>query len=95
MYLAIKALLDPAKDALLVVEPAFPMYAKVAQMEGVAVQRVPLAPVDAFAIDADRIMTAVTPHTRMVVVCSPSNPTSRVIRDDQAQRLAERLLARG
>ncbi|MBV8424661.1 MAG: pyridoxal phosphate-dependent aminotransferase [Candidatus Eremiobacteraeota bacterium] len=95
VYLAIKALLDPAKDALLVVEPAFPMYAKVAQMEGVAVQRVPLAPGDAFAFDADRIMAAVTPHTRMVVVCSPSNPTSRVIRDDQAQRLAERLLARG
>ena len=37
VYLTIKALLDPAKDSLLVVEPSFPVYAKCAQMEGIPV----------------------------------------------------------
>lgn len=95
VYVAIKALLDPRKDSLLVVEPAFPVYAKVAQMEGVAVERVSLASDDGFAFDAERIAAALTPHTRMIVLCSPSNPTARVLRDGQAQRLAETLLARG
>src|SRR5271165_126979 len=51
VYLAIKALLDPAKDELLVVEPAFPVYVKCAQMEGVAVRRVPMSVADEYAFD--------------------------------------------
>lgn len=95
VYLAIKALLDPAKDALLVVEPAFPAYAKCAQMEGIAVDRVSLARDDDFAFDAERIGASLGPRTRMIVICSPCNPTARVMRAEQAERLAELLLARG
>jgi aminotransferase len=95
VYLAIKALLEPGKDALLVVEPVFPVYAKCAQMEGIAAECAALAPEDDFAFDADRIAAAVGPQTRMIVVCSPCNPTARVITRSQAQRLAELLLRRG
>ena len=94
VYLAIKALLDPARDSLLVVEPAFPVYAKCAQMEGVAVERVAMRVEDGFAFDAQRIVAAVTPQTRMIVICSPSNPTARVISRSEAERLAELLRAR-
>ena len=95
VYLTIKALLDPAKDALMVVEPAFPSYVKCAQMEGIALQRVQLAREDQFAFDAERIAAAVSPQTRLIVICSPSNPTARAITREQAERLAELLLARG
>ena len=40
MYVTIKTLLDPARDEVLVVEPAYPAYAKIAQLEGVAVRSV-------------------------------------------------------
>ncbi len=40
MYVAIKTLLDPARDEMLVVEPAYPAYAKIAQLEGIAVRTV-------------------------------------------------------
>jgi aminotransferase len=95
VYLTIKALLDPAKDALMVVEPAFPSYAKCAQMEGIALQRVTLAAEDGFAFDAERIVAAVTPQTRLIVLCSPCNPTARAITRAECERLAGLLLARG
>lgn len=94
-YATIKALLDPAKDELLVVEPAFPSYAKMAALEGVAVQRVSMAEADGFAFDAQRIADALTPHTRMIVICSPCNPTARVMTNDQVQALAGILQQRG
>ncbi|HTX03765.1 MAG TPA: pyridoxal phosphate-dependent aminotransferase [Candidatus Acidoferrales bacterium] len=95
VYITIKALLDPAKDAMMVVEPAFPSYAKCAQMEGITLQRVALARQDEFAFDAERIAAAVTPQTRLIVLCSPCNPTARAIARAECKRLAELLLARG
>jgi aspartate/methionine/tyrosine aminotransferase len=38
MYVAMKTLLDPARDEMLVIEPAYPAYGKIAQLEGVAVR---------------------------------------------------------
>jgi aminotransferase len=95
VYLTIKALLDPAKDALLVVEPAFPSYAKCAQMEGITLQRAQLVAEDGFDFDAERIAAAVTPQTRMIVLCSPCNPTARAITRAECEHLAKLLLARG
>ena len=95
VYMTIKALLDPAKDRLLVVEPVFPTYPKIAQLEGIGSDLVSLCEDDGFAFDAERILAAVTPATRMIVIVSPCNPTGRVISSAEAQKLAEGLLARG
>ncbi len=40
IYVALKTVLDPQRDELLVVEPAFPIYGKIAQLEGIAVRKV-------------------------------------------------------
>lgn len=95
VYVAIKTLLDPARDALLVVEPAYPAYAKIAQLEGIAVEHVGMSPDTGFAFDADAILAAVTPATRLIVIASPSNPTGRVIGEEAARRLVTGLAARG
>lgn len=94
-YVVFKTLLDPARDELLVVEPAFPAYAKIARLDGVAVRTVAMREEDDFAFDAERILGAVGPQTRAIAICSPCNPTGRVLRKDQAQRLADALLRRG
>ncbi len=94
MAVAIKTLLDPARDAVLVVEPAYPAYVKVAQLEGIAVQTVGLDPAHDFAFDVDAVLAALTPATRLIVIGSPSNPTGRVITRSDAQRLAAALGAR-
>jgi len=95
MYVAMKTLLDPARDEVLVVEPAYPAYAKIAQLEGVAVRAVGMPAADAFRYDVDAIVGALTPATRLIVLGSPANPTGRVISRAAVRALADALLARG
>ncbi|MBV8435729.1 MAG: pyridoxal phosphate-dependent aminotransferase [Candidatus Eremiobacteraeota bacterium] len=91
MYVTLKTLLDPSQDELLVVEPAFPAYVKMAALEGVACRTVEMLEDDGFAFDADRILAAVTPATRAIVICSPCNPTGRIIGRAQAKALIDGL----
>lgn len=93
-YAVIKTLLDPAKDEMLVVEPAFPSYAKMAALEGVNVRTVALSENDDFAFDPERIAAAVQPQTRLIVICSPCNPTARAIDRDAVNALSETLFRR-
>jgi aspartate/methionine/tyrosine aminotransferase len=76
MYVAIKTLLDPARDAML---------------EGIAVRSVAMPASTGFAYDVDAILAALTPETRLIVIGSPSNPTGRVLTRADAQRLADAL----
>lgn len=93
-YAVIKTLLDPGRDELLVAEPAFPSYAKMAALEGVSVRTVGMHENDDFAFDPERILAAVTRHTRLIVICSPCNPTARAIDRDAVEQLAEGLFRR-
>jgi aspartate aminotransferase len=95
MYVTLKALLDPAQDELLVVEPAFPSYVKMAALEGIACRTVSMLESDGFVFDAERILAAVTAKTRAIVICSPCNPTARVLLQEQGARLVHALEKRG
>ncbi len=88
IFLAIKALCDPATDELLVVEPTYPLYRKIAQLEGIAARAVGMPAETGFAYDAAAILGAVRPETRLVVLCSPCNPTGRIAQADTLARLA-------
>lgn len=94
-YAIVKTLLDPSKDEMLVVEPAFPSYAKMAALEGASARSVSMSAQDDFAFDADRILAEVRPNTRLIVLCSPCNPTARVIDSGSVESLSNALLARG
>jgi aspartate/methionine/tyrosine aminotransferase len=91
VYVTIKSLLDPASDELLVVEPAFPAYLKMAQLEGIPARGVSLPSVGGFEYDVDTIVEAIGPRTRLIVIGSPANPTGSVITRAEAQRLARAL----
>ena len=94
-YAVLKTVLDPARDELLVVEPAFPSYAKMAKMEGIAVRAVAMSEADDFGFDPERILAAVVPATRLIVICSPCNPTARTMTRAAVESLGEALLRRG
>jgi aspartate/methionine/tyrosine aminotransferase len=91
MYVAIKTLLDPARDELLIVEPCFPSYQKMAALEGVAVRRIAMREEEDFAFDGERIGAAIGDATRAIVLCSPCNPTARVISSAAAECLVSHL----
>ena len=94
-YAVIKTVLDPQNDEMLVVAPAFPSYAKMASLEGIAVRNVAMSEKEDFAFDPERILNALTPATRMIVICSPCNPTARAISEDAVFSLSDALLRRG
>jgi aspartate/methionine/tyrosine aminotransferase len=94
VYVAMKTLLDPAADEVLVVEPAFPIYAKIAQIEGIRLRRVTLDAADGFAFDAGKILDGVGPRTRLLVLCSPCNPTGRIISSEAVRQIVAALSAR-
>lgn len=94
VFCAIKALLDPACDELLIVEPSFPVYRKIAEVEGVAVRGVSMREDANFAFDPELILDAIGPKTRMIMLCSPCNPTGAVITRDACVKIAAALDAR-
>ena len=95
MYVALKTLLDPARDELLIVEPCFPSYQKMAALEGIPVRSVAMREEEDFSFDADVIAAAIGERTRAIVICSPCNPTARVISQAAAESLVCALERRG
>jgi histidinol-phosphate aminotransferase len=67
-----RAYLEPG-DEVIVVTPAFAMYEVFSQTEDAKVVRVPAAA--DFSFPTDRVLQAITPRTRVVVICNPNNPT--------------------
>jgi aminotransferase len=94
LYLAVKALCDPGCDEVLIVSPAYPAYAKICQMEGVKTRFVGLDPEAGFAPDASRVLAAIGPETRMILLASPANPTGRVWPKEELAKLAAGLADR-
>jgi aspartate/methionine/tyrosine aminotransferase len=94
LYLALKAVLDPARDEVLVVEPCYLAYPKLCALEGIRHRMVAMAAADGFRPSADRVLAALRPETRMVVLNSPNNPTGRVWPQAELRALAEGLAAR-
>lgn len=95
LYLAIKSLLDPARDEVLIVEPCYLAYPKLCMMENVRYRTVALDAADGFFPRAARVLDAVGPDTRMIVLNTPSNPTGRIWPDEELEELALGLARRG
>lgn len=72
-----RAYLD-ADDELIIIVPAFAMYEIFAHGCSAKVVRVPAEP--DFAFPAARILQAISPRTRMVIITNPNNPTGAVAR---------------
>jgi aspartate/methionine/tyrosine aminotransferase len=79
-----QALLDPG-DRVVMVTPLWPNLTQAPRILGAQVVPVPLTFGGAWQLDLDRLIAALTPQTRAVVINSPNNPTGWTI-DRAAQR---------
>lgn len=70
---------EPAKDKILTFTPTYGMYQVSADINQVAVERVPLQ--EDFQIDIERVKEKLTEEIKIVWVCSPNNPTGNVIEE--------------
>ncbi|HEX6909414.1 MAG TPA: pyridoxal phosphate-dependent aminotransferase [Longimicrobium sp.] len=94
LYLALKAAVDPARDEVVIVEPCYLAYPKLCALEGIRHRMVALDPADDFRPSAARVLDALGPDTRMIVLNTPNNPTGRVWPESELRALADGLAAR-
>lgn len=82
----ILSLVNPG-DEVVIPTPAWVSYVEMVKLaEGVAVT-VPAGIKQNFKITADQLRRAITPRTRMLLLCSPSNPTGAVYTREELQEL--------
>ena len=68
--------------------PTFSEYARSAEVFGSAIRTFSLAAEDGFALKED-FLTAITPGVNMVFLCTPNNPTGRLIPRELIRKTAE------
>ena len=83
---AIHALLDPG-DGILLFEPYYGYHLNAAIVAGLTPQFVTLAP-PAFAFTEAALTAALTPRTRAIVVCTPSNPSGKMFTREELEAVA-------
>lgn len=75
--LLVRAFCEPGIHRIVQIEPTYGMYQVAAGVNNVEVVKVPLSA--DYALDADAVLGAVTPETRMIFLCSPNNPTGNAL----------------
>jgi aspartate aminotransferase len=80
---------DPG-DEVLVVEPYYTNYRAFATMAGVRLTPLPTRVEDGFHLPPREVWErAVTPRTRLALLCNPNNPTGTVYNEDELRMVAE------
>lgn len=87
VFVAVMALAGPG-DEVLVPDPGYPAYPVLARLAGARAVPYPLRSERAFRMDADDVASRLTERTRLVILCSPSNPTGAIDEDGELSRLA-------
>jgi aminotransferase len=90
VLLAMLAFLDPG-DEIIIPIPAWPHYAQCARLAGAVPVAVSLSPDDGYQVEPSQIAPLITRRTRMVVVCTPHNPTGAVVDRAHLKALARLL----
>ena len=84
-----RAVGEPGDDVLTLV-PVYPPFFSAPRNSGRGLVRVPMhAENNRWTIDFDRLKAAVTPRTRLLLLCNPHNPVGRVFDRSELERLAE------
>lgn len=89
---AILALVNPG-DEVVIPAPYWVSYPQMVKLAGGTPVIVPAGIGQDFKITAAQLETAVTPKTKLVILCSPSNPTGSVYSEEELGELAKVVLA--
>ncbi|MCB9360008.1 MAG: histidinol-phosphate transaminase [Flavobacteriales bacterium] len=75
--LLFRAFCEPKKDNVVVTAPSYGMYKVLANLNDVEVNEVFYE--SDFSLDADKIIAATDKNTKLIILCSPNNPTGNSI----------------
>lgn len=85
---AVSALCSPG-DEVLIPAPYWVSYPEMVRFAGATPVVIPTTVASEYLLDAEQLEKAITPATRMLILCSPSNPTGGVYSRAQMEALVE------
>lgn len=94
LFAVVMAIAGPG-DEVLLPDPGFLAYPTLAEIAGARATYYRMPAARGFEFDRDSFDRALSNHTRLVFVVSPSNPTGRVISRDDLRFIAERVSETG
>ena len=74
-------------DEAVTISPTFSIYRRCVEIQGAVYKPVSLR--EDFSLDVEAMLGAVTGRTRLMLLCSPNNPTANRFRPGDIQRLAD------
>jgi histidinol-phosphate aminotransferase len=83
-----RAFCNPGKDNAIICPPTYGMYEVSANINDVATIKVPLTP-ETFQLDTEKILQTINPHTKLIFVCCPNNPTGNGVKWDAIKTVLE------
>ncbi len=86
LFLALLACLNPG-DEVIFSDPCFVSYSHLVRLAGGT--PVPVSTYDDFRLDPNRIESAITDRTKLLIICSPGNPTGVVYERETVKAVAE------
>ncbi len=75
-------------DEVMILDPAWVSYAPMVRLNGGVPVHVPLPAADNFRVRAEQLEEYVSQKTKLIMVCSPSNPTGRVLTQEELDDIA-------
>lgn len=84
----IMALVNPG-DEVIIPTPAWVSYMQMVNLAGGKNVLIPATLETNFKINAEQLEAAITPKTKLVVLCSPSNPTGSIYNHEELKALAQ------
>ncbi len=88
LFYSMLALLEPGDEALYP-DPGFPIYGSMIRYTGATPVPLPLIEERGFSLDLDYFRDKLSDRTKMVILCSPQNPTGGSIPEDDIRAIAE------
>ena len=78
------ALIDPG-DQVIITEPTFGVYRPLFSAHGAEVVNAPLS--SDFQLQPDVVLAAITDRTKLIILCTPNNPTGNLFPMDEVERI--------
>jgi aspartate/methionine/tyrosine aminotransferase len=87
-FLAITQLVQPG-DEIIVDVPGWPQPLVLAKAIGASCKQLPRDESRGWAFDMEKLAEMITPKTRLIFICNPSNPTGHLLGHAELQRIIE------
>lgn len=85
--LLIRVFCEPGRDEILITPPTYGMYKVAARINNITVSESQLD--KEFQLDAQRVLSRVTHHTKLIILCSPNNPTGNRLETGEIEKILQ------